>query len=100
MSPTSLIEATLEDAWLTLDELSRAAAVSPQWITERVSTGLLPAGPGEPASWRFDSITVRRVRHMQHYERDFEAVPELAALVVDLLDEIAALRAQLRRAGS
>jgi len=37
---------------------------------------------------------------MQHYERDFEAVPELAALVVDLLDEIAALRAQLRRAGS
>jgi chaperone modulatory protein CbpM len=33
------------------------------------------------------------------YERDFEAGPELAALVADLMEEIEALRARLQRAG-
>jgi chaperone modulatory protein CbpM len=96
---TQLIQAALEDALLSLDELSRAAAVSPQWVTERVEAGLLSAPAGEPHTWRFDSVTVQRVRLMHRYERDFEAVPELAALVADLLEEIASLRAQLHRAG-
>jgi chaperone modulatory protein CbpM len=32
-------------------------------------------------------------------ERDFDAVPELAALVADVLEEMDELRARLRRAG-
>jgi chaperone modulatory protein CbpM len=36
---------------------------------------------------------------MAMLERDFDAVPELAALVLDLEDEVAALRARLRRLG-
>jgi chaperone modulatory protein CbpM len=32
-------------------------------------------------------------------ERDFEAIPELAALVADLQEEIETLRKQLLRAG-
>jgi chaperone modulatory protein CbpM len=36
---------------------------------------------------------------MRQLERDFEAVPELAALVADLLEEMDALRTRLRRAG-
>jgi chaperone modulatory protein CbpM len=36
---------------------------------------------------------------MARLERDFDAVPELAALVADLVDEIETLRARLRRVG-
>ena len=42
---------------------------------------------------------LQRVRCMVRLERDFDAVPELAALVADLQDEIERLRARLRRAG-
>jgi chaperone modulatory protein CbpM len=33
---------------------------------------------------------------MRRIERDFDAAPELAALVADLIEEIEALRARLR----
>jgi len=33
---------------------------------------------------------------MHRIERDFDAAPELAALVADLLEELEALRARLR----
>jgi chaperone modulatory protein CbpM len=36
---------------------------------------------------------------MAQVERDFDAVPELAALVADLHDELARLRARLRALG-
>ena len=94
-----LIGALLEDACLTLEELSRACAVPPGWVIERVREGLLPA-PGEsPAAWRFSSRELARARQMLRIERDFDAVPELTALVADLLAELDELRARLRRAG-
>jgi len=36
---------------------------------------------------------------MRALERDFNAVPELAALMADLLEEMDLLRLRLRRAG-
>ncbi len=97
-TPDAWIQAALDDAWLTLDELCRAGHVSPNWVAERVQAGLLPARDGAPEVWRFDAVTVRRVRCMAGLERDFEAVPELAALVADLQDEIERLRRRLARA--
>ena len=87
--------------WLTLDELSRALAVSPDWVTERVAAGLIEVpsagASASPAGWRFDAVIVRRVRSMVRTERCFDAAPELAALVADLEDQIAQLRARLAR---
>jgi chaperone modulatory protein CbpM len=89
----------LDDALLTLDELCRMSAVSPQWVIERVQGGLLQAEGDQVQAWRFDALALGRVRHMRRVERDFDAVPELAALVADLLDEVQRLRTRLRRAG-
>ena len=84
---------------LTLEDLCRVAAVSPQWVRRNVDEGLLPVAGDGAKDWRFDVVVLRRVQVMRHLERDFDAVPELAALVADLHDEIEQLRARLRRAG-
>ncbi|MDH4051042.1 MAG: MerR family transcriptional regulator [Rubrivivax sp.] len=94
-----LVSATLEDAWLTLDELCRAAAVSPQWVTARIDQGLLEAADMTPGLRCFDTRWVSRVSRMRRVELTFDAAPELAALVADLEDELARLRARLHRAG-
>lgn len=95
-----MVEAMLEDAALSLDELCRAVAVEPRWVQERVEAGLLEAPAGEPTAWRFDAVAFTRVRRMVRVERDFDAGPELAALVADLAEEIATLRRALRRGGA
>lgn len=78
-----------DDELITLEELVVVCAVSGEWVRERVAEGLLPE--------RFDTLTVRRVRRMRALERDFDAAPELAALMADLLEELDALRARVGR---
>jgi chaperone modulatory protein CbpM len=94
-----LTGAVLEEACLTLEELASACSVSTEWVVRHVEEGVL-SGPGTTvAEWRFSSRDLWRVRHIHALERDFDAVPELAALVADLLEELDTLRARLRRAG-
>ena len=80
---------------LSLDDLCRAAALPSHWVVERVQSGLLVQLSGPPTAWRFDAVTLRRARSMARLEREFDAVPELAALVADLEDEVRQLRAAL-----
>ena len=91
--------AAVDEAWLTLDDLCRAGAVGPEWVTERVQAGLLLTRHGDQGAWHFDAVALRRVRCMARLERDFDAVPELAALVADLQAEIERLRSRLALAG-
>jgi chaperone modulatory protein CbpM len=88
----------LEDACFSLDELAQASAVSREWISLRIDAGLLVEAAGVAAP-RFSARDRLRVRRMHALERDFDADPALAALAVDLMEEIDRLRARLRRAG-
>jgi chaperone modulatory protein CbpM len=97
--PDVLIGAMLEDACLTIEELAGACAVTQEWIASHVRDGLLQAEGELPDQWRFTSHTLWRVQQLRIFEQEFEAVPELAALVADLLEEIDAMRARLRRSG-
>jgi chaperone modulatory protein CbpM len=95
-----IVAALLDEAGLSLDEFSRACAVETEWVVRHVQEGLLPLeGEAAPGGWRFSSVHVRRARAMRRFERDFDAVPELAALVADLLEEVEQLRLRLRREG-
>jgi chaperone modulatory protein CbpM len=90
----------LEEVRLTLDELSASCQVSPEWVIEHVSAGvLLNEAPSEPAQWTFSGEDLRRARRLFQLERDFDANPELAGLVADLFDELERLRTRLRRHG-
>lgn len=90
------IEAALQDVQLTVTELAALCAVTPQWVIERVRMGLIEAAEGDIEALRFGAAALRRVRTMRSVELAFDAAPELAALVADLGEEIARLRAALR----
>lgn len=86
-------------AWLALEELCGLIAAPPEWVAERVQAGFVDVELGTPAQglqgWRFDSLVVARLRSMRRTELCFGAEPELAALVADLEEEVARLRARL-----
>ena len=89
----------LDEVALTLEDLARACAVEPRWIVERVEAGLLGSASLKSAEWRFVSADLVRARRLAALERDFDANQELAALVVDLIEEVGRLRGRLEAAG-
>ena len=89
----------LDEVALTLEDLARACAVESQWVVERVEAGLLGSAFVESVERRFVSADLARARRLAALERDFEANQELAALVVDLIEEVARLKGRLKAAG-
>ncbi|MBE0614616.1 MAG: MerR family transcriptional regulator [Burkholderiales bacterium] len=88
-----------ERAELTLAELCRACAAQAELIEELVGEGVIePIGP-EPARWRFTAVHLRRARVAVRLQRDLGLNLAGAALALQLLDELEALRAQLRVSG-
>lgn len=87
----------LDDAALTLEEIAHACGVPLDWVRVHVEAGILAMSATEPFNWRFSSHDLWRARQLYALERDFDALPELAALVIDLQEEIARLRRRLGR---
>ncbi len=95
-----LIGSLMEDTWLTLEQVAAACGVEPGWLIRHLEEGLLfPHAQNMAGVWRFSGVALVRARRMRQLERDFDAVPELAALVADMLEEMDAMRARLRCLG-
>ncbi len=94
-----LIGSLMEDSWLTLEQVAAACVVEPEWLLRHIEEGLFPHAESVAGIWRFSGVSLLRARRMRQLERDFDAVPELAALVADLLEEVDALRSRLRCTG-
>ena len=88
-----------EEAPLTLAELTRACAAHAELIIELVEEGVLAPVGREPHRWRFTGAHLRRARVAVHLQRDLGVNLAGAALALQLLDEIEALRARLRAMG-
>jgi chaperone modulatory protein CbpM len=86
-----------EEMELTLAELCRACRVPAERVFELVEVGVVEPLGREPGQWRFQGVSVRRVRCALRLERDLGVNTAGAALALDLLDEIEALRARLAR---
>jgi len=89
----------MEGAVLTVEQVCTVIAVEQEWVVRHVEEGLFSVAGTAVTEWRFSSADLRRAQRMRALERDFEAAPELAALMADLLEEMDELRARLRRAG-
>lgn len=88
-----------EAVQLTLVELTRACDSRTDAVIALVSEGVLAPSGESPPQWRFDGIALRRARTALRLARDLDLNAHAVALVLDLLDELEALRSQLRRAG-
>jgi len=89
-----------EEIELTLVELCHACDVHQELITIWVQEGLLEPIGELPQNWRFGGKALRRSRLALRISHDLEINPAGVALVLDLLDEIGELKAQLKRRSS
>jgi chaperone modulatory protein CbpM len=98
--PQTLSGVLLEEVALSLEELARAANVEPEWVLRHVQAGVLGGeAAAQVTSLRFGSSDLDRVRRLLSIERDFDANEQLAALVIDLSDEVRRLRTRMRVLG-
>lgn len=88
-----------EEIQLTLTDLCLACAVHAERIVELVDQGVLHPAGDEPAVWRFAGASLRRASVALRLQRDLEINLAGVALALELMDEIDALRARLRRIG-
>lgn len=88
-----------ENIHLTLVELCQACNAEEKCVLEWIAEGLLEPIGESPQQWRFSGDSLRRARLALRLTRDLELDSAGVALALDLLDEIAALRARLQRAG-
>jgi chaperone modulatory protein CbpM len=92
---------TMSDAHdvLTLEEVCRACAVETDFLMALLDEGVIEPAEGlAPESWRFTGIQLRHVSVAWRLQRDLGVNPAGAALVLQLLDEVQTLRAQLGQA--
>ena len=99
--PAQMAELLGDDS-LSLEELARACRRAPEWVSEHVEAGVIAPHPADTArgglvTWRFASTTLDRARRVADLEASLDADPHLAALTVDLMEEVAELRHQLRQ---
>ena len=110
MAAPALDAVLLDEVALELDELARACSVDTAWVMRHVQAGLLcsdeaglgadaQAGGDRPVILRFYGSDLTRALRLLQIERDFDADEQLAALVVDLADEVRRLRTRLRVMG-
>lgn len=88
-----------DDVELTLGELCRACQVPAEWVFELVEEGVVEPLGRDPLRWRFRGISLRRASCALHLQRDLGVNVAGAALAVELLDELALMRARLQRLG-
>lgn len=88
-----------EQTDLTLSEVSRACAVRIETILELVDEGVLSPIGREPHCWRFTGTHLRRATVAIRLQRDLGVNLAGAALALELLDELEALHACLRKMG-
>jgi chaperone modulatory protein CbpM len=86
-----------QQATLTLTEFCRDYALDSSWVVELVEEGILePEGTGQE-QWRFSGECCRRVSVVRRLQRDLGVNLSGAALALDLLEEVQALRRTLRQ---
>ncbi len=99
MQDDTLTGELLEDVQLTIEQLAKICQVKPEWVLERVEAGILNCHSVKSFTWYFASAELVRAKRLVSIERDFDANQELAALVADLIEEVARLKAQINTTG-
>ncbi len=84
-----------ETTILTLGELSRASGQPAEWILALVDEGVIEPVGEDQFQWHFHGQSLRRVRIIQRLESDLGVNLAGAALALQLLEEVEALRLRI-----
>lgn len=84
---------------LTLDDLCRACSTQAEQLLALVDEDVITPS-GAPGTWRFTGVHLRRAQVAVRLQRDLGVNPAGAALALQLLDELDALRMRLRALGA
>ncbi len=103
MKSVTIYSAVMVDdgAPLSLNEMAYLCEQHVDWVVSLVREGLVgierEALPAEtsPDLWVFASAAAARARQIARAQRDFDVNLDAAALMVDLMEEVRQLRAQL-----
>ena len=87
-----------ESTMLSLEDLSRMCSVDERHIVEFVQEGVLNVIEVR-SQWQFSGDALRRARLAVRLERDLELNLAGVALAVNLIEEIAQLRRELKSRG-
>ena len=99
MDELTYIQGTVldEETFCTFGELCRVCGADAELIREMVAEGIISPeccrADAAPEDWRFTLLAVHRVQTVTRRTRDLRINLPGCALVLELLDELAALRA-------
>ena len=83
---------------LTMAQLCRACGADAETIIKFIDAGLITPSGRNLQDWRFDRISLVRIRKAERLRRDLGVNIAGAALALELLDELETLRQKLRAA--
>jgi chaperone modulatory protein CbpM len=91
----------IDDDSLDAASLAQACQRNLDWVQARVVDGVLTPStgtrnPDAVASWRFAAACIVRARRVALLEHTYDADPQLAAMTVDLMEEVLELRRRLQ----
>lgn len=103
MKSVTIYSAVMVDgsAPLSLHEMACLCEQQIDWVVTLVREGLVGVerdvvvAETSPEQWVFASAAAARARQIARVQRDFEVNLDAAALMVDLMEEVRQLRAQL-----
>jgi chaperone modulatory protein CbpM len=81
-----------ENIVFSLGELSLACGQSAEWVVSLVEEGVIEPVIEDHSNWQFSGNCLRRVRIVQRLESDLGLNLAGAALALELLEELEALR--------
>ncbi len=84
-----------EEVELSLCDLSRACAVTAEWVITLVDEGVLDPVDATVGQWRFSGASLHRVRTVRRLQQDLGVNLAGAALALELLEEVETLRKRL-----
>lgn len=80
---------------LTLGDVCRACAVHAEWLVALVEEGVIEPEGSDQTSWRFSGAQLRDALKVARMQRDLGVNLAGAALALELIAEIEALRERL-----
>lgn len=95
---TTVLTVEQDGEFLTwsLQELTTSTQLAPDFVVQCVECGLTEM-PGPPVQWRFDPGARQRLQRAWRLHRDFELQISALPLVMDLLEEVEALRGEAQQ---